>query len=151
MNYLDAHGSTPDDRITVGWLRYDEGKRLWMQTRAALRAKYPAHSVVGLCRSAHRAVHTGPYALGMGVMRRGKAKLIIIKQKRGRPRAVTSSVLYLISLLNGTYSAKYTQAAVIYNGTTMHWAWCHAPWKSKLIRYKTEEDGPPAGCPFLFL
>ena len=44
MNYLDANGGTPDDyRIIVGY-GYDEeeGKRLWMQTRAALRAKYPA-------------------------------------------------------------------------------------------------------------
>ena len=40
MNYLDAHGGTPDDyRITVGYgYDADEGKRLWMQTRAALRA-----------------------------------------------------------------------------------------------------------------
>ena len=47
MNYLDAHGGTPDDyRITVGY-GYDEeeGKRLWMQTRAALRAKYPRRTV----------------------------------------------------------------------------------------------------------
>ena len=37
MNYLDAHGGTPDDyRITVGYgYDADEGKRLWMQTRAA--------------------------------------------------------------------------------------------------------------------
>ena len=42
MNYLDAHGGTPADyRITVGYgYDADEGKRLWMQTRAALRAKY---------------------------------------------------------------------------------------------------------------
>ena len=76
MNYLDAHGGTPDDyRITVGY-GYDEeeGKRLWMQTRAALRAKYPgAQCEVGLLQiGCTIAVHTGPYALGMGVMRRWK-------------------------------------------------------------------------------
>ncbi len=51
----------------------DEGKRLWMQTRAALRAKYPG-SVRGrlLQIGCTIAVHTGPYALGMGVMRRWK-------------------------------------------------------------------------------
>ena len=61
MNYLDAHGGTP-------------GKRLWMQTRAALRAKYPgAQCEVGLLQiGCTIAVHTGPYALGMGVMRRWK-------------------------------------------------------------------------------
>ena len=78
MNYLDAHGGTPDDyRITVGY-GYDEeeGKRLWMQTRAALRAKYPgAQCEVGLLQiGCTIAVHTGPYALGMGVMRRWKSR-----------------------------------------------------------------------------
>ena len=76
MNYLDAHGGTPDDyRITVGYgYDADEGKRLWMQTRAALRAKYPgAQCEVGLLQiGCTIAVHTGPYALGMGVMRRWK-------------------------------------------------------------------------------
>ena len=68
MNYLDAHGGTPDDyRITVGYgYDADEGKRLWMQTRAALRAKYPgAQCEVGLLQiGCTIAVHTGPYALG---------------------------------------------------------------------------------------
>ena len=44
MNYLDVNGGTPDDyRIIVGY-GYDEeeGKRLWMQTRAACVPKYPA-------------------------------------------------------------------------------------------------------------
>ena len=52
----------------------DEGKRLWMQTRAALRAKYPAAQCeVGLLQIGSTiAVHTGPYALGMGIMRRWK-------------------------------------------------------------------------------
>ena len=73
---MDAHGGTPDDyRITVGYgYDADEGKRLWMQTRAALRAKYPgAQCEVGLLQiGCTIAVHTGPYALGMGVMRRWK-------------------------------------------------------------------------------
>ena len=76
MNYLEAHGGTPDDyRITVGYgYDADEGKRLWMQTRAALRAKYPgAQCEVGLLQiGCTIAVHTGPYALGMGIMRRWK-------------------------------------------------------------------------------
>lgn len=76
MNYLDANGGTPDDyRIIVGY-GYDEeeGKRLWVQTRAALRAKYPAAQCeVGLLQIGSTiAVHTGPYALGMGIMRRWK-------------------------------------------------------------------------------
>ena len=76
MNYLDANGGTPDDyRIIVGY-GYDEeeGRRLWMQTRAALRAKYPAAQCeVGLLQIGSTiAVHTGPYALGMGIMRRWK-------------------------------------------------------------------------------
>lgn len=76
MNYLDTNGGTPDDyRIIVGY-GYDEeeGKRLWMQTRAALRAKYPAAQCeVGLLQiGCTIAVHTGPYALGMGIMRRWK-------------------------------------------------------------------------------
>ena len=76
MNYLDANGGTPDDyRLIVGY-GYDEeeGKRLWLQTRAALRAKYPAAACeVGLLQiGCTIAVHTGPYALGMGVMRRWK-------------------------------------------------------------------------------
>ena len=76
MAYLTERNATPDDYcITVGY-GYDEeeGKRLWMQTRAALRAKYPACKCeVGLLQiGCTIAVHTGPYALGMGVMRRWK-------------------------------------------------------------------------------
>lgn len=76
MNYLDARSANPDDYlITIGY-GYDaeEGKRLWMQTRAALRAKYPASEceVELLQIGCTIAVHTGPYALGMGVMRRWK-------------------------------------------------------------------------------
>ena len=76
MNYLDANGGTPDDyRLIVGY-GYDEeeGRRLWLQTRAALRAKYPAAACeVGLLQiGCTIAVHTGPYALGMGIMRRWK-------------------------------------------------------------------------------
>ena len=76
MAYLTERNATPDDYcITVGY-GYDEeeGKRLWMQTRAALRAKYPTSKCeVGLLQiGCTIAVHTGPYALGMGVMRRWK-------------------------------------------------------------------------------
>ena len=76
MAYLTERNATPDDYcITVGY-GYDEeeGKRLWMQTRAALRAKYPTCKCeVGLLQiGCTIAVHTGPYALGMGVMRRWK-------------------------------------------------------------------------------
>lgn len=74
--YLDSRNANPDDyRITIGY-GYDEeeGRRLWMQTRAALRAKYPASEceVEMLQIGCTIAVHTGPYALGMGVMRRWK-------------------------------------------------------------------------------
>ena len=76
MTYLADHNGTPDDYcITVGYgYDADEGKRLWMQTRAALRAKYPTCecNVVLLQIGCTIAVHTGPYALGMGVMRRWK-------------------------------------------------------------------------------
>ena len=76
MAYLAERNATPDDYcITVGY-GYDEeeGRRLWMQTRAALRAKYPTSKCeVGLLQiGCTIAVHTGPYALGMGVMRRWK-------------------------------------------------------------------------------
>ena len=76
MAYLSERSATPDDYcITVGY-GYDEeeGRRLWMQTRAALRAKYPASQCeVGLLQiGCTIAVHTGPYALGMGIMRRWK-------------------------------------------------------------------------------
>ena len=78
MAYLSERNGTPDDYcITVGY-GYDEeeGKRLWLQTRAALRAKYPAAACeVGLLQiGCTIAVHTGPYALGMGVMRRWNFK-----------------------------------------------------------------------------
>ena len=76
MTYLAEHNGTPDDYcITVGYgYDADEGKRLWMQTRAALRAKYPTCecNVVLLQIGCTIAVHTGPYELGMGVMRRWK-------------------------------------------------------------------------------
>lgn len=76
MNYLAECNADPDDYgITVGY-GYDEeeGKRLWMQIRAALRAKYPASAceVELLQIGCTIAVHTGPYALGVGVMRRWK-------------------------------------------------------------------------------
>lgn len=77
-NYLEERNADPDDyRILIGY-GYDEeeGKRLWLQTRAALRAKYPASACeVGLLQiGCTIAVHTGPYALGMGVMRRWKKR-----------------------------------------------------------------------------
>ena len=76
MAYLDSNNANPDDYcVTVGY-GYDEeeGKRLWMQTRAALLARYPgsACEVELLQIGCTIAVHTGPYALGMGVMRRWK-------------------------------------------------------------------------------
>lgn len=76
LAYLESRNADPDDyRIAVGY-GYDpeEGKRLWMQTCAALRAKYPASACeVSLMQIGSTiAVHTGPYALGLGVMRRWK-------------------------------------------------------------------------------
>ena len=76
MAYLDSNNANPDDYcVTVGY-GYDEeeGRRLWMQTRAALLARYPgsACEVELLQIGCTIAVHTGPYALGMGVMRRWK-------------------------------------------------------------------------------
>ena len=78
INYLTERKADPDDyRITVGY-GYDqeEGKRLWMQTREALKRRWPdSECEVGLLQiGATIAVHTGPYALGMGVMRRWKPK-----------------------------------------------------------------------------
>ena len=54
----------------------EEGRRFWMQLRAALRARYPDSSCeVGLLQiGATIAVHTGPYPLGVGVMRRWKPR-----------------------------------------------------------------------------
>ena len=74
LGYLAERNADPDDyRIIVGY-GYDveEGRRFWMQLRAALRAKYPASACeVGMLQIGSTiAVHTGPYALGMGVMRR---------------------------------------------------------------------------------
>lgn len=74
LSYLTERNADPDDyRIIVGY-GYDEeeGKRLWMQARAALRAKYPGSACdVGLLQiGATIAVHTGPYPLGLGVVRR---------------------------------------------------------------------------------
>lgn len=76
LNYLTERNADPDDyAITVGYGHdEEEGRRLWMQVRAALRAKYPASGCeVGLLQiGCTIAVHTGPYPLGMGVMRRWK-------------------------------------------------------------------------------
>ena len=76
MAYLDSNNANPDDYcVTVGdGYDEEEGKRLWMQTRAALLARYPgsACEVELLQIGCTIAVHTGPYALGMGVMRRWK-------------------------------------------------------------------------------
>ena len=78
LGYLSERNADPDDyRIIVGY-GYDaeEGRRFWMQLRAALRAKYPASEcdVELLQIGATIAVHTGPYALGVGVMRKWKKK-----------------------------------------------------------------------------
>lgn len=76
LSYLTERNADPDDyAITVGYgYDADEGRRLWMQVRAALRAKYPSSRCeVGLLQiGCTIAVHTGPYPLGMGVMRRWK-------------------------------------------------------------------------------
>lgn len=76
LSYLEECNADPDDyRITVGYgYEEEEGKRLWMQIRAALRAKYPtsACEVEVLQIGCTIAVHTGPYALGVGVARRWK-------------------------------------------------------------------------------
>src|SRR5699024_1368414 len=70
LGYLTERNADPDDyRIIVGY-GYDEeeGKRLWMQARAALRAKYPgsACDVELLQIGATIAVHTGRYPPGRG-------------------------------------------------------------------------------------
>jgi DegV family protein with EDD domain len=74
LNYLTSCNANPDDyRITVGYgCDEEEGRRLWMQVRAALRAKFPgAACEVGMLQiGATICVHTGPYPLGVGVMRR---------------------------------------------------------------------------------
>ena len=76
LGYLAERKADPDDyRIAVGYgYDEDEGKRFWMQVRAALRAKYPGSACeVELFQiGATIAVHTGPYPLGVGVMRRWK-------------------------------------------------------------------------------
>ncbi len=76
LGYLAERNADPDDyRIIVGYgYDADEGRRFWMQLRAALRAKYPASEcdVELLQIGATIAVHTGPYALGVGVMRKWK-------------------------------------------------------------------------------
>ena len=77
MTYLAEHNGTPDDYcITVGYgYDADEGQAaLGCRPAAALRAKYPTCecNVVLLQIGCTIAVHTGPYALGMGVMRRWK-------------------------------------------------------------------------------
>ena len=78
LAYLAERKADPDDyRVIVGYgYDADEGRRLWMQLRAALRAKYPASECdVGLLQiGATIAVHTGPYALGVGVMRKWKPR-----------------------------------------------------------------------------
>lgn len=78
LGYLAERNADPDDyRILVGYgYDVDEGRRFWMQLRAALRARYPASECdAGLLQiGATIAVHTGPYALGVGVMRKWKKK-----------------------------------------------------------------------------
>ena len=78
LGYLAERKADPDDyRIIAGYgYDADEGRRFWMQLRAALRARYPASECdAGLLQiGATIAVHTGPYALGVGVMRKWKKK-----------------------------------------------------------------------------
>lgn len=122
MNYLDANGGTPDDyRIIVGY-GYDdeEGKRLWMQTRAALRARYPAAQCeVGLLQIGSTiAVHTGPYALGMGIMRRWKSSNRRIEKSSpiGRGFFVCDRVLSALGALRQTGRALVLVLFVVLRG-----------------------------------
>ncbi len=90
MNYLDAHGGTPDDyRITVGYgYDADEGKRLWMQTHAALRAKYPgAQCEVGLLQIGYTiAVYTAPMPWAWALCAAGKSRADKNRRKRIKMR-----------------------------------------------------------------
>lgn len=78
LDYLEERKADPDDyAMTVGYgYEEEEGKRLRMQIQTALRAKYPksACEVDILQIGCTIAVHTGPYPLGVGVMRRWKAE-----------------------------------------------------------------------------
>ena len=78
LHYLAECNADPDDyAVTIGY-GYDpaEGEQLLQMTGDALQAKYPGTA----CRpdmlqiGSTIAVHTGPYALGMGVMRRWKGE-----------------------------------------------------------------------------
>ena len=65
--------------IAVGYgCDEEEGKRLWMQVRAALRAKYPASACeVDLVQiGCTIAVHTGPQPLGVGIMRKWRPQTV---------------------------------------------------------------------------
>ena len=80
LHYLTDRNADPDDYgIAVGY-GYDEeeGKRLWMQVRAALRAKYPASACeVDLVQiGCTIAVHTGPQPLGVGIMRKWRPQTV---------------------------------------------------------------------------
>ena len=79
LAYLAERKADPDDyRIIAGYgYDADEGRRFWVQLRAALRARYPASACDAelLQIGATIAVHTGPYALGVGVMRKWKQKV----------------------------------------------------------------------------
>ena len=78
LHYFAERNADPDDyAVTIGY-GYDaaEGEQLLKMTADALQAKYPGTA----CRpdmlqiGSTIAVHTGPYALGMGVMRRWKGE-----------------------------------------------------------------------------
>ncbi len=76
LKYLEDRAADPDDYcITIGY-GYDpaEGDQLLEMTRAALQTRYPDSrcEADALQIGCTIAVHTGPYALGMGVMRRWK-------------------------------------------------------------------------------
>lgn len=76
LKYLADNNADPDDyAVTIGY-GYDpaEGEELLAMTRAALQKAYPASACAAemLQIGSTIAVHTGPYALGMGVMRRWK-------------------------------------------------------------------------------
>jgi fatty acid-binding protein DegV len=102
MTYLDSNNANPDDYcVTVGY-GYDEeeGKRLWMQTRAALLARYPgsACEVELLQIGCTIAVHTGPYALGMGVT---VSNAIEHKTPETRPRLRGFCLIVVLQVAGG--------------------------------------------------
>ena len=78
LKYLADREADPDDyAVTIGY-GYDpaEGEELLAMTRKALKAAYPNSTCEAdaLQIGSTIAVHTGPYPLGMGVMRKWKSE-----------------------------------------------------------------------------